>query len=107
MFHGFRLDEIDVGPGRIRVRYGGSGSPVLLLHGHPRTHMTWGRVADMLADKHSVVCPDLPGFGRSYIPVDAPDSRHSSKRAKAAVLVEMMKVLGHDRFDVVGHDRGR
>jgi haloacetate dehalogenase len=68
--------------------------------------MTWGRVADLLAPSFTVVCPDLPGFGRSYIPVDAPDSRHSSKRAKAAALVEMMETLGHPEFAAVGHDRG-
>jgi haloacetate dehalogenase len=68
--------------------------------------MTWGRVADLLADRFTVVCPDLPGFGQSFIPVDAPDSRHSSKRAKAAALIEMMAQLGHQNFSVVGHDRG-
>lgn len=80
--------------------------PVLLLHGHPRTHMTWGKVADNLAARFTVVCPDLPGFGRSYVPADSPDSRHSSKRTKARVLKEMMASLGHETFYVVGHDRG-
>ncbi|MDM9627666.1 alpha/beta hydrolase [Rhizobium sp. S152] len=106
MFDGFTLFEIAVKTGRLRVRHGGEGRPVLLLHGHPRTHMTWGRVADLLSTSHTVVCPDLPGFGRSYIPADSPDSRHSSKRSKAAVLVELMERLGHREFDVVGHDRG-
>lgn len=105
-FSGFALEEIDVSSGPIRVRHGGSGPAVLLLHGHPRTHMTWGAVADLLSPSFTVVCPDLPGFGRSYIPVDAPDSRHSSKRAKAAALVELMENLGHRTFAVVGHDRG-
>lgn len=68
--------------------------------------MTWGQVADRLAPSLTVICPDLPGFGQSYIPPDAPDSRHSSKREKAAVLVELMGRLGYDRFSVVGHDRG-
>jgi haloacetate dehalogenase len=106
MFNDFSLVEIETEAGVLRVRHGGAGQPVLLLHGHPRTHMTWGRVADQLADRFSVICPDLPGFGQSYVPVDAPDSRNSSKRAKAIALIEMMESLGHQQFDVVGHDRG-
>lgn len=57
-FDGFALDEIDVGDASLRVRHGGSGTPVLLLHGHPRTHTTWHRVAPLLARRHTVVCPD-------------------------------------------------
>lgn len=106
VFQGFELSNVDIAIGSLRVRYGGAGPAVLLLHGHPRTHMTWGRVADLLSHQFTVVCPDLPGFGRSYIPGDAPDSRHSSKRAKAAALVELMARLGHRSFHVVGHDRG-
>lgn len=68
--------------------------------------MTWGKVADLLSPDYTIVCPDLPGFGRSYQPADAPDSRNSSKRAKAEALVELMRRLGHDHFAVVGHDRG-
>lgn len=68
--------------------------------------MTWGKVADLLSPHFTVVCPDLPGFGRSYQPLDAPDSRNSSKRAKAEALVELMLRLGHENFAVVGHDRG-
>lgn len=105
-FSDFTLERVEVTPGEIRVRHGGSGPPVLLLHGHPRTHMTWGRVAKLLAPSFTVVCPDLPGFGRSYIPADASDSGHSSKRSKAAALIEMMERLGHSKFAVVGHDRG-
>jgi haloacetate dehalogenase len=79
---------------------------VLLLHGHPRTHVTWWQVAERLAASFRLVCPDLPGFGQSYIPADTPDHSGSSKRAKANALVEMMTRLGHQRFAVVGHDRG-
>lgn len=106
MFEGFKLDMVDVGPGQIRVRHGGSGPPVLLLHGHPRTHMTWGQVADLLSSRYQLICPDLPGFGRSFQPADSPDSRGSSKRAKADACVRLMQALGHDKFEVVGHDRG-
>ena len=106
MFDGFELEFVDVGPGKLRVQHGGRGTPVLLLHGHPRTHMTWSRVADSLASRFRVVCPDLPGFGKSYIPSDTPDHSGSSKREKAKACVELMRSLGHERFAVVGHDRG-
>jgi haloacetate dehalogenase len=68
--------------------------------------MTWGQVAERLSPFYRVVCADLPGFGRSYQPVDAPDSSNSSKKMKAAALVEMMQAIGHGSFFVVGHDRG-
>ncbi|GAA3065399.1 alpha/beta hydrolase [Rhizobium viscosum] len=106
MFDGFKLKTVDVTEGPIKVRVGGKGVPVLLLHGHPRTHWTWGKVADLLAPYFHVICPDLPGFGRSYVPGDSSDSRNSSKRAKAQALVELMSRLGHATFHVVGHDRG-
>lgn len=68
--------------------------------------MTWGHVAERLASSLTVICPDLPGFGQSYIPPDTPDSWHSSKREKAKALVELMRYLGFGSFSVVGHDRG-
>ena len=67
-FEGFTLDWIDLGEVRLRVRHGGSGSPILLLHGHPRTHATWHRVAPLLAESFAVVCPDLRGYGQSSKP---------------------------------------
>lgn len=106
MFDNFELEMIDTEGGPIRLRHGGSGPPLLLIHGHPRSHMTWGQVADLLSAHFRIVCPDLPGFGRSYIPADDPESRLSSKRAKASALVEMMERLGHHTFFVAGHDRG-
>ncbi|ANM07981.1 alpha/beta fold hydrolase [Rhizobium phaseoli] len=106
MFEGFSLETVDVGLGSLRVRIGGEGPAVLLLHGHPRTHLTWSKVADLLSPDYTVVCPDLPGFGRSYQPLDAADSKNSSKRAKAEALVELMRRLEHENFVVVGHDRG-
>ncbi|GHC30397.1 hypothetical protein GCM10010082_25610 [Kushneria pakistanensis] len=65
MFKGFQLEMIELSEATLRVRYGGSGPPVLLLHGHPRTHATWDRVASRLAPWYTVVCPDLRGFGQS------------------------------------------
>ncbi|MDQ3822835.1 MAG: alpha/beta hydrolase [Actinomycetota bacterium] len=106
MFDGFALERIDVGEAVLRVRHGGSGPAVLLLHGHPRTHTTWHRVAPLLADRHTVVCPDLRGYGESSKPATRPDHEPYSKRALARDCVALMRTLGHDRFAVVGHDRG-
>ncbi|SEP37445.1 alpha/beta fold hydrolase [Amycolatopsis saalfeldensis] len=106
MFEGFTLETVDVGPVRLRVRHGGSGTPVVLVHGHPRTHTTWHRVAPRLADDHFVVCPDLRGYGRSTLPADEPGHAQSAKRAMAGDIVSLMRHLGHERFSVVGHDRG-
>lgn len=106
MFDDFTLATVDVGAVTLRVRHGGTGSPVVLLHGHPRTHTTWHAVAPQLAARHTVVCPDLRGYGRSTLPPDAPDHAQSSKRAMAADVVALMRHLGHDSFAVVGHDRG-
>jgi haloacetate dehalogenase len=91
----------------LRYRAGGSGPPVLLLHGHPRTHTTWHRVAPLLvAAGHTVVCPDLRGYGGSTAPPPAVDHAQAAKRAMAGDVVTLMRGLGHDRFAVVGHDRG-
>jgi haloacetate dehalogenase len=105
-FEGFALDYVDVGEAVLRVRHGGSGDPVLLLHGHPRTHTTWYRVAPLLARTHAVVCPDLRGYGRSSKPVTTQDHEPYSKRVMARDSVALMRALGHERFAVVGHDRG-
>ncbi|WP_409186759.1 alpha/beta fold hydrolase [Amycolatopsis sp. VS8301801F10] len=91
----------------IHGRSGGEGPPVVLLHGHPRTHTTWYRVAPALAQAgFSVVCPDLRGYGRSAKP--EPDRKHEvyCDRAMAADIVALLRNLGHSRFAVVGHDRG-
>ena len=106
MFEGFKLEMVDLPGATLRVRHGGSGTPVLLLHGHPRTHATWHRVAPILAQDHTVVCPDLRGFGGSSKPADTPDHAGSSKRAKANDGVALMQHLGYERFAVVGHGRG-
>jgi haloacetate dehalogenase len=91
----------------LRVRTGGSGPPLVLLHGHPRTHTTWYRVAPRLAAAgHTVVCPDLRGYGRSTAPPPRADHAQQSKRAMAGDVVTLMRELGHERFAVVGHDRG-
>ena len=109
-FEGFALDHVGLetaaGEVVLRVRHGGTGLPVVLLHGHPRTHTTWHRVAALLAGRFTVVCPDLRGYGASTLPPDEPDHAQSSKRAMAGDVVALMTALGHRRFAVVGHDRG-
>ncbi|WP_345278017.1 alpha/beta hydrolase [Streptomyces gulbargensis] len=107
MFDGFELTRRDGDGASLRVRHGGTGPPVLLLHGHPRTHATWHRVAPLLvAAGHTVVCPDLRGYGGSEKPPTDERHRPYSKRAMAADCVAVMRRLGHERFAVVGHDRG-
>jgi haloacetate dehalogenase len=106
VFPGFTLERIDVGEAELRVRHGGTGRPVLLLHGHPRTHATWHRVAPLLARSHTVVCPDLRGYGGSSKPATTEDHEPYSKRAMARDCFALMGALGHERFAVVGHDRG-
>ena len=98
LFEGFALERIDVGDAVLRVRHGGSGPPVLLLHGHPRTHATWHRVAPLLASEYSVVCPDLRGYGESSKPTTTPDHEPYSKRAMARDCLRLMRALGHERF---------
>lgn len=98
---------------RIRVADGvtltadvlGSGPPVVLLHGFPQTRLMWRHVAADLAADHTVVCPDLRGYGDSDKPAEAATSPYS-KRVMAADIVTLARVLGHDRFALVGHDRG-
>jgi len=106
MFEGFASDRVDVGDAQLRVRYGGTGPAVLLLHGHPRTLATWHKVAPLLARQFTVVCPDLRGYGQSSKPPTTPDHRPYSKRAMAGDCVALMRTLGHERFCVAGHDRG-
>lgn len=108
MFDGFVDCRVDIGPVELRVRYTEAGGPpVLLLHGHPRTSATWHRVAPLVhAAGYTVVCPDLRGYGSSGKPATTPDHGPYSKRAMAGDARALMRHLGHDRFAVVGHDRG-
>ncbi len=102
LFPGFAALDIATRRTRLAGVTGGSGPAVLLLHGYPQTHAAWHAVAPALAGQHTVVVPDLPGYGRSVL-LDPGDW---DKREVAAELVSMMKTLGHDRFAVIGHDRG-
>jgi len=108
-FEGFRRELVDVGGGvGIQAVVGPSrpGPAILLLHGYPQTHVIWHRVAPRLAERYNVVATDLRGYGDSAKPMTTPDHAPYSKRAMAADQVAVMRSLGHERFHVVGHDRG-
>lgn len=104
--HGFSTLRITTGGAEINLAHGGSGPPLLLLHGYPQTHVMWRRVVAPLAGHFHVVCPDLRGYGDSSKPPDSADHATYSKRAMAQDMVEVMAALGHREFFVAGHDRG-
>src|ERR671928_782258 len=104
MFEAFDLSMIDTGEATIRVRHGGSGPPLLLLHGHPQTHVMWHLIAPRLAEDFTVVAADLRGYGDSSKPPGDPDHSRYSKREMARDQVELMSSLGFDSFFVAGHD---
>lgn len=106
MFPGFSTRTVSTPGGEVHLRVGGSGPPLLLLHGYPQTHAMWHAVAPDFVDSFSVVCPDLPGYGDSSKPPSTPDHLPYSKRGMAAELVHMMGSLGFEHFRVAGHDRG-
>jgi haloacetate dehalogenase len=106
MLDGFETTEIQTGETSIFVRWSGSGSPLLLLHGFPETHLMWGAVAPLLARRRTVVCADLRGYGGSGCPASTPDHAPYAKRAMARDMVVVMEQLGFPRFSVAGHDRG-
>lgn len=106
MFPGFERATVDTGEVAIRVRRGGTGPPLLLLHGFPETHLMWHRVAPALARDFTVVAADLRGYGDSGTPPSAPDHAPYAMRALARDQVAVMRRLGFDRFCVAGHDRG-
>ena len=103
---GFDAAEIQTGDTSIFARWSGSGSPLLLLHGFPETHLMWRSVAPLLARHFTVVCPDLRGYGRSGCPNSTRDHAPYAKRAMARDMVVVMEQLGFARFAVAGHDRG-
>jgi len=105
-FPGFEQRRVKVGPLTLNVRLGGSGSPLLLLHGYPQTHLAWHAVAPELARHFTVICPDLKGYGDSDAPPPTADSGNYSKRVMGEEMLALMRQLGHQRFAVVGHDRG-
>ncbi|WP_136418380.1 alpha/beta hydrolase [Herbaspirillum sp. ST 5-3] len=106
MLEHFRHDQLQVNGVTINLRHGGSGPPLLLLHGFPQSHVIWHKVADTLARQFTLVMPDLRGYGDSSMPPGLPDHSNYSKRAMAQDMVEVMQALGFTSFYVCGHDRG-
>lgn len=106
LFREFESRRLRVNDTEIFLRRGGSGPPLLLLHGYPQTHAMWQPVASRLAERFTVVCPDLRGYGDSGKPPSDEDHAPYSKRVMAADQVAVMEVLGFRHFQVVGHDRG-
>jgi haloacetate dehalogenase len=107
LFPGFEQRLVDVGDGvRINLRTGGRGRPMLLLHGHPQTHAIWHKVAPILAERFTLVMADLRGYGDSSKPKGEPDHANYGKRVMARDMLRVMHALGHERFEVLAHDRG-
>ncbi|WP_433496032.1 alpha/beta fold hydrolase [Micromonospora sp. CA-248089] len=103
---GFDYQRVPVAEGvALNVAVGGTGSPVVLLHGFPQTHLMWRHVAADLAAEHTVICPDLRGYGASDKPAADTEDTYS-KRTMAADVVALARALGHERFALAGHDRG-
>jgi len=103
---GFAYRRIDVGDGvELAVATAGSGPPIVLLHGFPQTHLMWRHVASDLAQDHTVICPDLRGYGDSDKPHELSEDTYS-KRTMAGDIVAVARLLGHAKFAVAGHDRG-
>jgi haloacetate dehalogenase len=106
MLPGFTRSAIKTSGARIVTATGGSGPPLLLMHGNPFTHLSWLKVAPTLARAFSVVATDLRGYGDSEKPPGGEDHSGYSFRAMAQDQVEVMAALGYDRFFAAGHDRG-
>lgn len=106
MFEDFKNASATVEGIRIKAITGGAGPALLLLHGHPQTHAIWHKVAPALAQHFTLVAADLRGYGDSGKPQGLPDHSNYSKRRMAQDQVDLMRVLGHDSFAVLGHDRG-
>ena len=106
LFPDFESHWIEVNGVKIMARKGGSGQPLLLLHGHPQTHAIWHRVAQQLAKSFTVVMTDLRGYGDSSKPQGSHDHLNYSKRVMALDQIEVMRHFGFSEFDVLAHDRG-
>ncbi|MFJ3898996.1 alpha/beta fold hydrolase [Streptomyces sp. NPDC090083] len=103
---GFTYHRVPVADGvSLNAAVSGTGSPIVLLHGFPQTHLMWRHVATDLAADHTVICPDLRGYGASDKPAETDGSGYA-KRTMAADIVALARALGHDRFALAGHDRG-
>src|ERR1700723_2986163 len=105
-FEGFSVAHVPVPGGTIRLRHGGSGPPLLLLHGNSQNHATWYGVAARLAQDYHVVLADLRGYGDSSLPDPGPNHVNYSAGVLAEDMFDVMDNLGVGRFFLAGHDRG-
>ena len=106
MFEGFETRQIETSGTTINLVTGGSGPPLLLIHGYPQSHVMWHKIAPRLAQDFTVVAPDLRGYGDSGKPAGSPEHMNYSKRVMAQDQVDVMSALGFEQFLLVGHDRG-
>jgi haloacetate dehalogenase len=106
LLEGFARTQIKTDGAEIVLRHGGKGPPLLLMHGNPFTHVCWHKVAPRLAEEFTVVLPDLRGYGDSSKPDGGADHAAYSFRSMANDQIEVMKQLGHEKFQAAGHDRG-
>ncbi len=105
-FSEFKIQNIKTDSGIIRFRIYGNGEPLLMLHGNPQTHAMWHKVAPKLINKFTVICPDIPGYGKSFKPRISKDHKPYSKVNMAKYTLEFMNKLGFDKFFLIAHDRG-
>ena len=106
MFEGFELSRVDAEGEQVRVRHGGSGPPLLLLHVNRQTHVMWHLIAPRLAEDFTIVATDLRGYGDSSKPPTTPNHSPYSKREMTKDQIEVMRELGFEHFSVCSHDRG-
>ena len=106
LFEHFVRHDVNAGEARIATWIGGKGPPVLLLHGYPQTHLSWHRIAPVLAQHYTVVATDLRGYGESRGPQGDAEHVHYAKRTMANDQLAVMRHFGFARFGVIGHDRG-
>jgi haloacetate dehalogenase len=106
LYPGYESRWVATAIGKMFARVGGAGPPLLLLHGYPQTNVMYHRVAGTLARRFTLVIPDLPGYGWSVVPETDAEHAPMTKRAMAAVMIELMEALGFVRFCLAGHDRG-
>ena len=106
MFAGFQTAQRQVNGVHIAYRIGGNGPGLLLIHGHPQTHVIWHKVAEQLAEHFTVIAADLRGYGDSEKPEAVADHSNYSKREMARDSLALMHSLGFEQFSVLAHDRG-
>ena len=105
-FMDFQIYYLKTKKGLIRYRKAGNGPALLMLHGNPQTHVMWHKVFPELLNNYTVICPDIPGYGKSFKPLISDNHELHSKVQMAADILEFMTNLGYDSFYVIAHDRG-